>query len=371
MSIKRKLLSALLVIVMVATMIPAMTVGATFIGDNLGTFLEWDAARETFVPNNADAANAMILYTLAWNPLRPESVRWFPLIGELNLSRVFPTRDNPARPVRIAFRHVGDLRLIASPTGLDFTSASNTTIQGLGGVISITLRGRDARPTGISYSPLNGGELVGATMSTLDIMVGRAGTNGWTSGRAFTAGSNITGAGMTATLTNVIFPFGSTVEVRDNSNATITALGTVVVGTPAEIRPASVPLRLRIPAVPRAPRMPANPVRTSSTETASATTIFAIPRGLEFATVTDFFTFADTPANTFAATWTQIPDNIRNINIASSTTLPANLAANTLTIPGLVDGNVLLIRFRGSARAAPSFMWTFRIGDAPQDNPYQ
>jgi hypothetical protein len=196
--------------------------------------LTWNPVTEAFTVAN----DGTVLYAIV-RGTTPELIaraRWFPLYGELNLSRMI---RRGVRNVYVAFRNTegalaGVVMAGAEPRIPSIQSGAADII------VTISGRGTDVPQRNAVYWNAAGvGTLNGVNAGTWAVMVGRAGTNGWT-------------ALNPATVSQAQFPMGAAIEARQLSG---TAALVAVTGN-TTITPAGNSARVRIPAVPRAPGAP-------------------------------------------------------------------------------------------------------------------
>jgi hypothetical protein len=197
--------------------------------------VEWNRITETF------SADGAVLYAVV-RGTAPDALaraRWFPLSGDLNVTRIVPRRAG--RNAYVAFR--------PAATALSGVTIAGETTPGLTiqqsdaatGTFVVTIAPRGDAPARGAITWGATGTFNGLSdTGTYAIMVGRAGTNGWTYLN-------------TGAITQHNFPMGASAEVRPIP-ATATASGPI--NAAMTITPASNAARVRIPAVPRAPGAP-------------------------------------------------------------------------------------------------------------------
>lgn len=221
----------------------------------LNNVLNWDSQNETLSTDQRG-----VMYALRFNPAQPERARWLPLVGSLNLSRVFPRagRGNATIAIWVPLNNVS-VPAMAEP---------GTAGRRQGRTVSLTLEPRQALDrNAVTYTPLAGGGIVlGAAPanvaaarvainafpnSSFSIMAGRAGVNGWGS-LGLVRNRDVINAGMN--------PVGGNLTIRRTSEIIVTPPGQANVTLWATgfsndnvITPASASVRIRIPAVPRSP----------------------------------------------------------------------------------------------------------------------
>jgi len=203
----------------------------------LADIVAWDGVNETF--SVAEGFDGVVLYAVirmspdATGEARANAfvrARWFPLVGDFNVSRLIPRRDN--RTAVIAFRTLDDV-----------TVASPITVEGNSHVVAISGRADAPRRGNAGFATWDNGIVIqgndNPTWANFDVMVGRAGVNGW---------DNLENM----TLTQAMFPMGGSMMVRHAENRAITtsATGTTII-------PAGNAMRVRVPVIARAPNVPA------------------------------------------------------------------------------------------------------------------
>ena len=239
-------------------------------GGNIGAAITWTVNVNPFILSTAFHWNSNyetlfterrgVMYALRFNPAQPERARWLPLVGSLNLSRVFPRagRGNATIAIWVPLNNVS-VPAMAEP---------GTAGRRQGRTVSLTLEPRQALDrNAVTYTPLAGGGIVlGAAPanvaaarvainafpnSSFSIMAGRAGVNGWGS-LGLVRNRDVINAGMN--------PVGGNLTIRRTSEIIVTPPGQANVTLWATgfsndnvITPASASVRIRIPAVPRSP----------------------------------------------------------------------------------------------------------------------
>jgi hypothetical protein len=352
--IKRKLISLLLAAVMIAAMVPAMAVGATNTPpiDAMNAMDIWFCqVNETL--GNGWNADGVIFYSLGFNQARSDRATWFPLFGDLDVSRLIPRRaPQTGREYRIAFatkESLGDVM------GKVLDTASITSLQNSGDLAVVELGPRTFTAVPGIPTPNDRPRMDrDFTVASLSSLVDTPNTDfEW----HIKAGRNARWA-LVAPETDLrptVFPMGAALEIKQFNTA----------ATATSIVPSSAPLRLRVAAIPRAPRaaITFRAGRTGNNAT-SATSIININEKMEYI-VTTAAALADA---TFDAIyngddgWTWRSDNKSKTMtlVASNATsnVPDRLWATAPagTTPGvsIAAGDIILVRNRATARAPAS-----------------
>ena len=319
------------------------------------TITEWtprisDFTQWCYITETLQVQESGLLYALRFDPTRPERTRWLPLVGSINLGRVFPRAGR--NPVTIAFRQA-EMYAVAAPGAVGgFTPEAP--------IMTLTLNARpELARNAVSYTPFAWGGLVmgaapadaaAARTALLNfgsnycerfaMMSGRAGVNGWQYMCCESSASALN-------------PFGGNFGIRQIAGGTgATEWYARMEGT--TIYPASNSVRIRIPAIPRAPRAPRIATRTP------ASTI-AITDRMEFVVITHEEIGGITEAaraEYFAGL--QLGDMHDYFEEARVGTGAMNLVGSgAITRPdgGALQANdVILVRMRATNRAPASFI---------------
>jgi hypothetical protein len=385
--IKRKLLSMTLVIVMIASMFSFGAMTAAGAPENYTDLnINYDSITETFY-GDPGLVYAVLRGTTDADWAR---ARWIPFIGELNISRMIPRRDNPARRPVIAFANTNEAVAFGTAaipaTGLlgSFTPESRITVTLVGrkdapkrgdagmiwfapGIDALVMGG--AAPTALvpatATNIIGGNQATGAAydIDNFVVMAGRAGTNGWT--RLANILGNYGSIGQS-------FPMGGTLEVRSGLTAAERSAWSWIeedpadptnwnwipnpnVGSNTNITSVDNAVRVRIPTIPRAPRAP----RITA---ASPTSVIALTDRMEIAVVQSVNDINDPDLD-----WMAVPAGARLLRLTSASSARVPNTVGIITREGIATqatfdaadalrvGDIILVRMAATSRARTSW----------------